>query len=79
VSACWRTTRSSPPIFFLGAAIANLVRVPFYPRNARESHVHMLAHTGCRAVVVAEKYAPEIEAIRDELSDLAHVLVRRRS
>jgi acyl-CoA synthetase (AMP-forming)/AMP-acid ligase II len=39
---------------FLGAAIANLVRVPLYPRNARESHVHMLAHTGCRAVVVAE-------------------------
>jgi hypothetical protein len=38
--------------FFLGAAIANLVRVPLYPRNARESYVHMLAHTGCRAVVM---------------------------
>ena len=62
--------------FFLAAAIANMVRVPLYPRNARESHVHMLAHTGCRAVVVAEKYATEIEAIRDELPDLAHVLVR---
>jgi acyl-CoA synthetase (AMP-forming)/AMP-acid ligase II len=62
--------------FFLGAAIANLVRVPLYPRNARESHLHMLAHTGCRAVVVAEKYASEIEAVRDELPDLAHVLVR---
>lgn len=36
----------------------------------------MLAHTGCRAVVVAEKYASEIEAVRDELPDLAHVLVR---
>ena len=62
--------------FFLGAAIANLVRVPLYPRNARDSHVHMLSHTGCRAVVVAEKYATEIEAIRGELPDLAHVLVR---
>jgi acyl-CoA synthetase (AMP-forming)/AMP-acid ligase II len=62
--------------FFLGAAIANLVRVPLYPRNARESHVHMLAHTGCRAVVVAEKYAAEIETIRDEPPDLEHVLVR---
>ena len=40
--------------FFLGAAIANLVRVPLYPRNARESHLHMLAHTNCRAVVVAD-------------------------
>ena len=28
--------------FFLGAAIANLVRVPLYPRNADESHLHML-------------------------------------
>ena len=33
---------------FLGAAIANVVRLPLYPRNARESHLHMLAHTGCR-------------------------------
>ena len=31
---------------------------------------------GCRAVVVAEKYAAEIEAVRDELPDLEHVLVR---
>jgi acyl-CoA synthetase (AMP-forming)/AMP-acid ligase II len=61
---------------FLGAAIANLVRVPLYPRNARESHVHMLAHTGCRAVVVAEKYAAELAAIRDEPPELEHVLVR---
>jgi acyl-CoA synthetase (AMP-forming)/AMP-acid ligase II len=52
--------------FFLGAAIANLARVTLYPRNARESHLHMLAHTGCRAVVVAEKYAAEIEVVRDE-------------
>src|SRR5438046_438104 len=43
--------------FFLGCAVANLVRVPLYPRNARESHLHMLGHTGCRAVVVTEKYA----------------------
>lgn len=50
--------------FFLGAAIA------------RESHVHMLAHTGCRAIVVSEKNAHEIEAIRGELPDLDHVLVR---
>ena len=62
--------------FFLAAAIANLVRVPLYPRNARDSHVHMLGHTGCRVAVVSEKYAPEIEVIRGELPDLAHVLVR---
>jgi acyl-CoA synthetase (AMP-forming)/AMP-acid ligase II len=43
--------------FFLGTAIANLVRVPLYPRNARDGHVHMLGHTGCRAVVVSERDA----------------------
>jgi acyl-CoA synthetase (AMP-forming)/AMP-acid ligase II len=62
--------------FFLGCTIANLVRVPLYPRNARESHVHMLGHTGCKAVVVAEKYAEEILSIRSQLPDVAHVLVR---
>lgn len=62
--------------FFLGAASANLVRVPLYPRNSREAHVHMLGHTGCRAVVVSQKYAHELEGIRRELPDLEHVIVR---
>src|SRR5260370_29660139 len=55
---------------FLGAAAANLVRVPPYPRNARASHVHMVAHTGCRLVAVAEKYAAEIAPVRAELPEL---------
>lgn len=62
--------------FFLGAAIANVVRVPLYPRNARAAHLHMLGHTGCRAVVVAEKYAAELAGFQAELPDLAHVIVR---
>jgi acyl-CoA synthetase (AMP-forming)/AMP-acid ligase II len=62
--------------FFLGAAIANLVRVPLYPRNSRESHLHMLSHTACKAVVVAEKYAGEIAAVREELPELANMVVR---
>jgi acyl-CoA synthetase (AMP-forming)/AMP-acid ligase II len=61
---------------FLGTAIANLVRVPLYPRNARDSHVHMLSHTGCRAVIVSDRYASELTAIRDDLPGLEHVLVR---
>src|SRR5690349_14893522 len=36
---------------FLGAAIAGLVRVPLYPRNSREAHVHMTGHTGARVLV----------------------------
>ncbi|MEM9042414.1 MAG: AMP-binding protein [Actinomycetota bacterium] len=64
--------------FFAGATAANLVRVPLYARNSRESHVHMLTHTGCRAVIVAEHYAEEIESIRDELPTVEHVIVRGR-
>ena len=40
--------------FFLGAAIANITRVPLYARNARSSHLYMMEHTHCKAVVVAE-------------------------
>ena len=61
---------------FEGAAIANLVRVPLYPRNGREAHLHMLGHTNCRVLVVSEQYAHEVEGIAEELPDLQHVLVR---
>jgi acyl-CoA synthetase (AMP-forming)/AMP-acid ligase II len=62
--------------FFLGAGIANLVRVPLYPRNAREAHLHMIGHTGCRALVVGGNHAGEVEGLARELPDLQHVLVR---
>ncbi len=62
--------------FFAGATIAGLVRVPLYARNSAEAHIHMLDHTGCRAVMVAEHYAHEINAIRADLPDVEHVIVR---
>jgi acyl-CoA synthetase (AMP-forming)/AMP-acid ligase II len=62
--------------FFLGAAIANLVRVPLYPRNTREAHVHMLSHTGCKALVVSGKYAHELEGIGKDVPSIEHVIVR---
>src|SRR3990167_9144357 len=62
--------------FFLGAAIANLVRVPLYARNARASHAHMMEHTGCKAVVVAEKYADQLEGMTQEIECLEHIIVR---
>lgn len=62
--------------FFLGAAIANVVRVPLYPRNTRSAHVHMLGHTGCKAVIVSEKYAAELDAIQADLPGLRHLIVR---
>ena len=62
--------------FYLGTAIANLVRVPLYPRNSRAAHAHMLGHTGCRALVVAAHYAHEVEGMEGELDELEHILVR---
>ncbi len=62
--------------FFGGAAIANLVRVPLYPRNARASHVHMLQHTGCRAVVVSAALAHELENIQNDVPSIEFVIVR---
>lgn len=62
--------------FFHGTAIANLVRVPLYPRNGREAHVHMLSHTGCRVLVASAEHAHEIEGIDSEIESLVHILVR---
>ncbi|MFB0902543.1 MAG: AMP-binding protein, partial [Acidimicrobiales bacterium] len=62
--------------FFCGAAAANLVRVPLYPRNSREAHRHMLAHTGCRAVVVSQSHAHALEGIEAEVESLDHIIVR---
>ena len=64
--------------FIQACAIAGLVRVPLYARNAPEAHQHMIGHTGCKAVVVSETYAPEIESIRKDLPEVRHVVVRHR-
>jgi len=62
--------------FFAGAAAAGLIRVPLYARNSGDAHRHMLSHTSCRAVVVAEQYRAEIDAISDALPHLETVIVR---
>ena len=64
---------------FVGLTAANLVRVPLYPRNSREGHVHMLGHTGCRALLVTESHAASVAGIAGELPGLGHVLVRDHS
>ena len=61
---------------FQAAAIANLVRVPLYPRNGRPAHTHMLGHTNCRALLVSEHHAHEVEGLQQELPDLEHIFVR---
>ena len=62
--------------FLLACTAANLVRVPLYPRNSRESHAHMLEQTGCRALVASESYAHEVKGLESELSALERLLVR---
>lgn len=64
--------------FFLGAAIANLVRVPLYARNSRASHKSMLEHTNCKAVVVDEHYADQLEGMNQEIASLDHIIVRTK-
>ncbi|MGQ0701009.1 MAG: class I adenylate-forming enzyme family protein [Panacagrimonas sp.] len=61
---------------FAGAAAANLVRVPLYARNDRDSHAHMMRHTNCRVLLVSEKYAVDVAGIERELPEMMRVIVR---
>ena len=61
---------------FQAAAIANLVRVPLYPRNGRPAHSHMLGHTNCRVLLVSANHAHEVAGLQDELPDLTQLFVR---
>jgi acyl-CoA synthetase (AMP-forming)/AMP-acid ligase II len=63
---------------FLGAAIANLPRVPLYPRNSRDSHRYMLEHTGCRALIVDADLAGSVAGLEDEIPSLDVIVVRDR-
>ena len=62
--------------FFLGAAIAGLVRVPLYARNSSESHAQMLDHTGSRAVIFSEKYEPELTEALSLSSGVEYLIPR---
>jgi acyl-CoA synthetase (AMP-forming)/AMP-acid ligase II len=61
---------------FQAAAIAGLVRVPLYARNSLDGHVHMMGHTGCRALIVSQKYFEEIKSIGSHLPALEHIFNR---
>jgi acyl-CoA synthetase (AMP-forming)/AMP-acid ligase II len=61
--------------FYLGSAIANVVRVPLYRRNSAEAHEHMIRHTGTRVVVVSEEFASEVDGL-DQKVDGLRIVVR---
>ncbi|MFI5782080.1 class I adenylate-forming enzyme family protein [Nocardia sp. NPDC051570] len=60
----------------LGCAIAGAVRVPLYPRNARESHAHMVSRTDARVLLVDEAYADSVRDLDRDLDCLGHIVVR---
>src|SRR6516162_1008396 len=61
--------------FFLGAGIANLVRVPLYPRNSADAHLHMVEHTGCRAVIARDDQGPAAGML-DHVQMCVHAIAR---
>ena len=61
---------------FVGAAAANLVRVPLYARNARHAHAVMLNNVGARALLVDAAHLAEVDQIAAEVPTLEHVIVR---
>jgi acyl-CoA synthetase (AMP-forming)/AMP-acid ligase II len=61
---------------YIGAAAANLVRVPLYARNSRAAHVTMLNNVAARALIVEERHAGAVDEIAADVPSLEHVLVR---
>ena len=62
--------------FFLGSAIAGLVRVPLYARNSTESHAHMINQTGASAAIVSKKYETELREALAVTKTVNHLIVR---
>ncbi|WP_116953368.1 class I adenylate-forming enzyme family protein [Jiangella endophytica] len=60
----------------LACTIGNFVRVPLYARNAVASHVHMVAHTACTALIVDRDHAGDLDEIVAGCPVLKFVLVR---
>jgi acyl-CoA synthetase (AMP-forming)/AMP-acid ligase II len=61
--------------FYVGSAVANLVRVPLYRRNSADAHGHMVRHTDAKVIVVSEEFAHEVKDLADRV-DGPRLLVR---
>lgn len=58
-----------------GIALAGMVRSPMYAMNTAATHAHMLNLVSARVCIVEQKYAAEIESVRNEVPSLNHVIV----
>ena len=59
----------------VGIALAGMVRCPMYTQNVASTHAYMLNTVGARAIIVQDKYAADIESVRDQVPALEHVIV----
>lgn len=62
--------------FLLACTIGNFVRVPLYVRNSPDSHLHMVGHTECKAMVIAANHIDEAMPIAEQVSSVNYTLVR---
>ena len=62
--------------FYLGAAIAGVVRVPLYWRNSAPLHRAMLENTGCRTIVVDADAGEDVVAAIRRADGVERVVVR---
>ena len=59
----------------VGIALAGMVRCPMYTQNTASTHAYMLNAVGARVIIVQDKYAADIESVRDQVPALDHVIV----
>jgi acyl-CoA synthetase (AMP-forming)/AMP-acid ligase II len=58
-----------------GIAVAGMVRAPMYTMNPASTHAYMLDLVGAGACIVQDRYAADLERIRDQVPSLKHVVV----
>jgi acyl-CoA synthetase (AMP-forming)/AMP-acid ligase II len=58
-----------------GIAVAGMVRSPMYVMNPPPTHAYMLNMIGASACIVQDRYAAELESVRDQVPSLKHVIV----
>jgi acyl-CoA synthetase (AMP-forming)/AMP-acid ligase II len=56
-------------------ALAGLVRCPLYVMNTAPTNTYMLNLVGASAILVQGRYAADINALRDEVPSLRHLIV----
>ncbi len=59
----------------VAASISGTVFVPIDPRTKREKLAYTLRNSGCKGMVIADYNLGQLEEVRGDLPDLAHLLV----